>query len=261
MPIHPLVISLMPSSWSKASIIIAAFNETVSLRETLRILHETCQADDVGEILLAVSPHSTPECLAVCEDLKQHDTFCIRVVTQKLPGAGGAYRDAFQVAGFDHLILMASDLETVPHDVCRLIEESKRFPQAVICTSRWIQPARFQAGYNRFKWIANYVFQKMFSGLYGTNLTDLTFGFRLMPTALARAIAWEECRHPFFLETILKPLRLGIPTREIATGWKPRMEGDSQNPMWRNFLYFKIGLKARFANPAAMLINHKGRTS
>jgi hypothetical protein len=84
--------------------------------------------------------------------------------------------------------------------------------------------------------------------LYWTRLTDMTFGFRIMPTTLAQAIHWEEVRHSFNLENIVKPLRLGIPVAEIPTIWNPRIEGESQNPFFRNFEYFHIGFKARFAN-------------
>ena len=75
----------------------------------------------------------------------------------------------------------------------------------------------------------------------------MTYGYRLFPTALIKKIRWEELRHPFLLETIVKPLRLGIKVKEIPTAWKPRSEGSSQNTFARNFQYFGIGLRARFA--------------
>ena len=42
-------------SYSGVSIIIAAINETTSLRKTIDIIYETCDLADIKEIILAVS--------------------------------------------------------------------------------------------------------------------------------------------------------------------------------------------------------------
>lgn len=154
---------------------------------------------------------------------------------------------------------MAADLETNPLHVGQLIAASRKNPGSVICTSRWIHKGSFSAGYNSAKYIANFLFQLIFRSLYGTSLTDLTFGYRLMPTILAKSIRWEECFHPFFLETILKPLRLGVTAVEIPTNWVARCEGKSQNAFWMNFLYFKIGLSTRFSGKGHLLIDEEIR--
>jgi len=119
---------------------------------------------------------------------------------------------------------MGSDLETNPDDVHTLIEEEQKVPSGIVTTSRWIRGGEFH-GYSPVKLLCNWIFQRFFSLLYLTRLTDMTFGFRIMPTGLAQAIRWE-----------------------IPTIWNPRIEGESQNPFFRNFEYFRIGFKARFAN-------------
>ncbi len=222
-------------------------NETVSLRKTVQILYETCKLSDLKEIILVVSPKSTPDCLKVGEDLRREAKVPFLVLVQTRPFAGGAYQDAFDHAQGSHVIMMASDLETNPNDVQKLIAEAKRYPDAVICTSRWCSGAVFGKGYSRAKYLANYIFQQIMKVVYGAGLTDWTFGFRLFPRSVVTSIRWEEMRHPFFLETVLKPLSLGFQTREIATSWSPRQEGVSQNPFWRNFLYFKTVVKVRLA--------------
>lgn len=254
MKIEELCRKLSTLRFQNVSILIASLNETHSLSQTVETIRQTCAASDIAEIILAVSgKFTTADCMATCRNLQEQVTeFPVRIVTQRLPFAGGAYRDAFAVATGSHLIMMASDLETNPNAVQHLIAKAKENPGAVICASRWIGQGTFK-GYNPVKYIANFVFQKFFSLLYGTHLTDLTFAYRLMPTSLAQAIRWEELRHPFFLETILKPLRLNVATCEIPTDWKAREEGESQNPFWRNFLYFGIGFKTRFSRQEQLL--------
>ena len=147
---------------------------------------------------------------------------------------------------------MASDLETNPDQVHQLIAESRKNPDAVVSTSRWISGGSFH-GYSKIKLLCNWIFQHIFSWLYLTRLSDMTFGYRLLPTKLVQAIKWEEVRHPFNLECIVKPLRLGVPTSEIPCVWFARIEGESQNPFFRNFEYFRIGFRARFASKASFL--------
>jgi hypothetical protein len=66
-----------------------------------------------------------------------------------------------------------------------------------------------------------------------------------MRSDLVKNIRWEELRHPFLLETILKPLRLGASVTEIPAVWSQRVEGVSHNAFWMNFLYFRIALRTR----------------
>ena len=71
----------------------------------------------------------------------------------------------------------------------------------------------------------------------------MTFGYRIFKTSILKEIRWEEAKHPFFFETIVKPLRLGHSVAEVPSPWKARTEGESQNTFWRNFEYFKVGFR------------------
>jgi hypothetical protein len=130
---------------------------------------------------------------------------------------------------------------------------AKQYPEGIATASRWIEGGRFE-GYSPVKLAANYLFQKMFSLLYGTRLSDLTYAYRIFPRSLVRSIRWEELKHPFFLETALKPLRLGVSIREIPAQWKARTEGESVNPFMANFTYFRIALITRFCKKDRLLV-------
>jgi hypothetical protein len=174
------------------------------------------------------------------------------VIPQQLPFLGGALRDAFDVARGSHAIVMASDMETNPSDVKRLIEEAEKMPWGIVTASRWRRGGSFH-GYSKVKLVCNWLFQHCFSLLYWTKLTDMTYGYRILPTKLARAIRWEELGHPFNLESVVKPLRLGVPFVEIPSAWRLRTEGESSNPSFCNFAYFRTGLKTRFVRKESLL--------
>jgi glycosyltransferase involved in cell wall biosynthesis len=235
-----------PTRLDLVSIILPVINETISLRKTVETILRDVKRELIREFIIVICKRTTPEAMTVIAQLKNELGELVVVLQQTLPFLGGALRDAFDVARGSHVIIMGTDLETNPDDVHILIEEQQKAPSAIITTSRWIRGGKFHR-YSPIKLVCNWAFQRFFSLLYRTRLTDMTFCFRIMPTGLAQAIRWEELRHPFSLENIVKPLRLGITVTEIPTVWSPRIEGESQNPFFRNFEYFRIGFKARFA--------------
>ncbi len=255
MSVHPAIAARLPDRFTGASVLVAAINETFSLRETVEILGKSCAPEDLAEILILLHPEkTTPDCRATAEALVAESAgrTPVRIVFQTLPFAGGAYRSAFPETKGSHCVMMSADLETPPEAVGRMIEESKKRPGCIVTASRWMKGGGF-TGYSPVKQVCNAVFQKAFSILFLTRLSDLTYGFRLFPAELMRAIDWREVRHPFFLETSLVPLRLGVPFVEIPVQWVPRPEGDSQNSFFANFRYFKTAFRVRFAGRDALL--------
>ena len=201
----------LPDTFQGATILVAAINETYSLRETVETL--LASPDGIHEILLLLSPtKTTPECRAVATALekpKSSDVPSVRIVEQKMPFIGGAYRTGFEEATGRHVVMMSADLETDPATVPVMLAEARRRPDVIVATTRWSAKGGF-SGYGTAKRLCNALFQLFFRHLYGTRLTDLTFGFRVLPLSAVRAIAWSELAHPFFLESCLAPLRLGV---------------------------------------------------
>ena len=256
MKVNHAVSSLLPGSFDNASILVAAVNETFSLRETVEQLKKACHPGDLAEILILLHPEkTTPGCRATAEALVSESDGSppVRILYQTLPFAGGAYRSAFPAVAGSHCVMMSADLETPPEAVGRMIGKAKENPGAVITASRWMAGGGF-SGYSRVKIVCNAIFQKMISALFLTRLNDLTYAFRLFPSALMRAIDWKELRHPFFLETSVVPLRLGVPFVQIPANWKPRSEGESQNSFFANFRYFKTAFRVRFSRRSSLLL-------
>jgi len=248
MSAHPLVDRL-----ESVSIILPVVNETTSLEQTVEIILRDVPRPLIRELLIVVCRRTTAASMRTVAGLQQRLGDLVVVVHQQLPYLGGALRDAFTVARGSHVIIMASDLETNPREVRALIAAEQRNPSGIVTTSRWMSGGAFH-GYSRIKLVCNWVFQRFFALLYRTRLTDMTFGFRIFPTALVRSIQWEELRHSFNFESVIKPLRLGVAVTEIPSVWHPRVEGESQNPFSRNFEYFRIGLKVRFARQQTFLL-------
>jgi len=247
---YPSTRSHLSATFQPLSVALPTLDETTSLTHTIDCLVRDLRPD-LAQILIIVCDRSTPETLKRAEAAAEQYPDLVGIHWQDLPYFGGAVRKAVELTTGSHTLLMGSDLETTPEDAPALVAAAKENPTAVITASRWRGGGC--EGYNPVKLGANWIFQRIFALLYWTKLSDMTFGYRILPTHLTREIQWEELRHPFVLETIVKPLQLGVRVVEVPTSWTARVEGESVNSFMRNFEYFRPGLRVRFMSRDAIL--------
>lgn len=228
-------------------------NETFSLIKTINIILNLSKKD-ILEIIIVVDKKTSSKSIAIINRLILQKGNLIIMHHQKKPFIGGALQEGFNLVRGSHVIMMASDLETDPNLVPLLIKKSKIYPNNIITVTRWKSGGGFK-NYPKIKLFANWIFQKIFSLLYCTNLSDMTYAFRIYPTNVVKKIYWQELKHPFLFETIIKPLRIGVKVIEIPGIWRARVEGVSQNTFLKNFEYFKIGIKVRFILKSKILKN------
>lgn len=236
----------MPERASSAvTVLLPVVNEIQSLSTTIDIIREDCSEEEL-EFLIVLSPRADAGAASNARALAAASPADTRVIVQERPKLGGALIDAFEHATGQHIIMMASDLETDPHAVRRLIEASRGNPGTIIATTRWKGEGAGFEGYNGTKQVANRVFQSAIGALYRTHLTDLTYGFRLYPREAVVGQDWTLMDHGFLLESLLRPLKQGWPAIEIPVLWSSRQEGTSNNS-WRYYAsYFKIAAAIRF---------------
>ena len=238
----------MKTSFKSVSVILPAINETYSMTETVNIIMDTCNPEDIREFFIVLCKKTTPECVKTAETIKESNCGVpVEIYFQEKPFIGMALREAMELVKGSHFIMMSTDLETDPYVVSKMIEEEKKNPDGIITVSRWIKGGGFK-GYSKIKLIANYIFEKLIAWIFFSKCTDLTYAYRIFPTELMRSIIWEEEKHPFFLETALKPIRIGVKMTEVPGKWEARTEGESQNSFWENFIYFRTAFRIRFMN-------------
>lgn len=225
------------------SFVVTVLDETDSLMTTVEAILRLA-GDDVLEVLIVTAPRTTPSSRSVISTLMDRHRGYIRVHEQQLPFLGGALQEAFRQARGDYIMVMASDLETDPAAIPQFITTMKTGDWDIVAGSRWVKGGGFE-GYNPLKLCLNFVFQNLFRVLYRTRLTDLTFGFRLYRRSVLEGIAWEELRHPFLLECLIKPLRRGARAAEVPCCWRQRVEGASTNTFLQTLHYLRTAVKTR----------------
>jgi glycosyltransferase involved in cell wall biosynthesis len=227
----------------RITFILPVLNETYSLQQTVDTIF-TVASSELHEVLIVTAERTAEESLTVIKTIEKQHPSGIRVHRQELPFLGGAMQEAFDIASGDHVMLMASDLETDPTLIPAFVETMQTGRWDIVAGSRWIKGGGFE-GYSRTKLVLNYFFQKIFSILYNTEVTDLTFAYRLYRKPILEGILWEELKHPFLLECLLKPLRCGARVTEIPCRWRARTEGTSASMFTETFKYLRIALKTR----------------
>jgi dolichol-phosphate mannosyltransferase len=222
----------------KISVVMTVYSETALLRESVLQIRRQL-SDRPMEILIVVHPKSSPECMALCDELGREAD--VRIVVQGArSGIGWAYREAIPYITGTHTLIMSSDLETNPADAASIVRKARESGADIVCASRWMSGGGF-SGYNPVKLVLNFGYNLIFRVLYRTSIHDITFGYKLIRTELLRQIRWQYGTHEFCAELILRPLRLGYVAVEVPTRWVKRPEGDSKMTFMRNFRFVTAG--------------------
>ncbi len=238
------VAGLGSNSFRDATVILPVINETSALEQAVEIVLNDC-GEDICEFIAIVCHKTSAESLTICTAFRNRLGDRFKILKQKLPFLGGAIRDGFDAAKGSHVLVMFSDGESDPVTVKELIVHAKANPEVIVSASRWLEGGRFH-GYGPIKIYYNLAAQKFFIWLYQSQLTDLTFGFRIYPIEVVRSIVWTEVKHSFVFESILKPIRLKLPIAEVPTIWRARHEGESQLVLMAYLRYLWVGFKYRF---------------
>ena len=223
------------------SVVVTVFDETYSINETVQKLID-CDRGYIREIILLIHPKSPEKTFKICKELSENHTFVIVQVQETTPGVGWAIREGMEAAKGDFIALLSSDLETEPEALDRMITKIEETDCDLVIGNRWLKGGGFQ-NYNKTKLILNWVFQYIFKILYLTKLGDLTYGYKVLKRELVEKIDWESTLHEIYIESTIKPLKIGCRADQVPTVWIGRTEGESKNTFLRNFRYVKLALK------------------
>jgi glycosyltransferase involved in cell wall biosynthesis len=229
------------SSRIQMSVVVTVFSETYSIRETVDILLGRDRGY-IKEIILLVSPRASGESLAICQECADRDQRVKISIQKNNPGIGWAYREGMQAASGNFVALMAADLETEPAAVDRMVDKILETGCDGVIANRWLPGGGF-TNYDPIKYVLNWIFQKVFSLLFWTNLGDLTFGFKILSKKITDSIEWEGTLHEICIETTVKPIKHGFRLKQIPSVWVGRKEGTSVNTFFKNFRYVEMAFR------------------
>lgn len=228
------------------TIIILATNEEAVLEKTVRIIFE--ENNYYIDKIFIVTPHNATEgCIKKINKLIEvyQNKIIHKYQPKKYPGYGGASIYGISLVYTDYFVLADADGETDPKKIKSLISNIDNSKYDIISCSRWLSKNWLQQ-YGLVNYILNWLFQKITSILYFSNLTDYTVGYRIYPTELIKKINFKNFNQSFSLESILIPIRKGFRIKEIPYSFIKRTEGVSKNSFLNKLKYIITLIECRF---------------
>lgn len=205
-------------------IIVLAFSEDEALKDTVGGLL-------VGfgslkpTIVISTSQHATSECQSTAIQLGLiHEN--VSVYFQKEPFVAAAVMEVVRNIPADYVIYMSADGETPAEFAPLLIREIIATDADIVSASRRL-PGGSLTDYGLIKSIVSSMAQVVCRIVYNSKLTEFTYGYRVYKYSCLLGINLKEKKHPFFLESLLIPIRLGFNIAEIPVAWVSRKEGES----------------------------------
>jgi dolichol-phosphate mannosyltransferase len=236
-------------------IIVLAFNEVDSLEETINKI-QNCLNGINFEIIISTSRRATTECQQMAEDLA-HKFENVTCYYQVKPFVAAAVLEAVQKVNSQFLIYMSADGETPAEAIPRMLEMQRVEDADIVSTSRWIKGGSF-SNYGGLKYLISFLAQQFCRIIYQSRLTEFTYGFRLYRSKVLTDHIYREAKHPFFLETLLVPLRAGYKIKEIPVRWEPRVEGETVVTLPTLISYLRPLVLTRVRSRAALYVRKLG---
>jgi glycosyltransferase involved in cell wall biosynthesis len=208
------VASLAPDG-PRVSVVIPAMNEAKNLPYAFSRLPE-----GLYEVIL-VDGHSVDDTVAVAESLRPG----VRIVTQSGKGKGNAMADGFAACTGDIIVMLDADGSTDPAEI-------PRFVSALRNGADFVKGSRFAQGGSSTditfaRGLGNHVLRTIVNALYGTNYTDLCYGYNAF---WARCLPYMrvDC-DGFEVETLInvRIAKAGLIVHEVPSYENVRLHGTS----------------------------------
>ena len=218
------------------SIILPFLNEINSLKKTITIL-EKIKFKKEYLIIFSNKLTNKKNKLELQKLKKTLKNF--RYYSQLKPFVGGAIDLGIKKSKLKFIAIMASDLETNPNELIKMIRISQKNPNSIISADRWLSQKGF-SDYGMIKYLANFFFQKLIKFFFKYEILDFTFAYRIYPRKTLKNFTLTELRHGFALELLLKPIKRGCSVITIPATWRKRVEGTSSISIKSYFSYLKV---------------------
>lgn len=165
-----------PATSASCSIIVAARNESGSIRELIRRMPDICTDQEV----VFVEGGSTDDTYAVIEAaIRQEPPGRYRLVRQPGKGKGDAVRAGFEVARGDILMILDADMTVAPEDLLLFYDAMVRGYGEYVHGVRLVYPMEQQA-MRFFNLLGNKFFALAFSWLLGQPVRDTLCGTKVL---------------------------------------------------------------------------------
>lgn len=233
---------------NKLGIIVLSFDEIKSLENTIHELNEL-PLGFIPDIVISTSVHANIKCqeMAIKLSSKYRN---VKILFQSKPFVAAAVLEANSILDSEYVIYMSADGETPTAAIPQMLLMIEDGSFDIVSTSRWVKGGGFD-GYGIFKYCVSFLAQLLCKTLFLSKLTEFTYGFRIYRKEILSQLHFREAKHPFFLESLLVPLRLGFSIKEVPARYIHRTEGKSVVNLLTLISYLRPILRTRLAKESS----------
>ena len=204
------------------SVVIPALNEAANLDLVLPAVEAALTALAVSHEVIVVDGGSTD---GTQEIVRKHGA---RLVTQKLPGFGGAYRAGFEQARGEYILTQDADGS---HDATFMTDLwAARAEAEIIIASRYV--AGGTADMPLWRSLLSRVLNLTFRRGLSLPVRDLSSGFRLYKRSALRDRELTATDFDVLEEILIRALAAGYRVHEVPFKYKARIAGRSHARLW-----------------------------
>ena len=206
------------------SIIIPAYNEEKTVKIVLSNLQKMKLQDGSNKEIIVVNDASIDETGKVLDKIKG-----IKIINHKKNlGKGEAVKSGFRSAKGDLILIQDADLEYNPEEIPNLLKPLLSKPTTdnrQLTTDLAVYGSRFmnhQAIIPPLYLFGNKFLTIVTNLLYGTRLTDMETGYKLLPASFLKTIKLTNRRFDIEPEITAKQIKRGIKIIEVPISYKGR---------------------------------------
>jgi glycosyltransferase involved in cell wall biosynthesis len=205
----------LPTATPTVSLVIPVRNEARNIAWVLEQI-----ADDVDEIIL-VDGNSTDATLITARRYRPD----IKVVPQEGVGKGSALRTGFLAATGDLIVMMDADGSMAPQEI-------RHYLHFLANGYDFVKGSRFIAGggsldITPFRRLGNRFLLGVFNTLYGSELTDLCYGFCAFHRRYLEHLNLSATGFEIEAEMTVRAMQAGLRIAEVPSLEMPRRTGES----------------------------------
>ncbi|MCH5197580.1 MAG: hypothetical protein J1E34_01630 [Oscillospiraceae bacterium] len=230
------------------TVVILASNERELLRRTIRLVLDYVQTEDLAEIIVFLKSANCP----AADELKLiragiSVNIPIREYVQQEKKLPEALIEIPPLIKSSHFLIMFSDLATDAASIPLMVEEAKRFPEAVVCASKWHKDSEIH-DYGFLRMLCTRFMNTAAALILNSDGKDLFSIFQIYPLEMVLQLDLSDSKS-FVFDYTLMPIAMGIKYIEVPTRFFNRTEEKSNYNLWAmlktGFAFLRTAVRLR----------------
>lgn len=215
----------------KLSVIIPAYNEEKTIMEIVNKVVKV-PLNNIKKEIIIIDDFSTDKTKEILKKIRNRN---IKIFYHlKNMGKGSAIRTALKHATGDIILIQDADLEYNPQEYPKLLIPIIKGNQKVVYGTRLAYIKSTRRNMNIVHFIGNLFLTFMTNILYGSKISDMETGYKIMKKEVLSKIKLNAKRFDFEPEITAKILKRGYKIYEVPITFQARKFKEGKKITWRD---------------------------